>query len=66
MFADLERWRTEVDAHLALEGFDHEWARLLCWTRPGLVCHMRRRWASNTHIDEARREFNRYFSRTAA
>lgn len=39
--ADLQRWRDglargEADA----EGYyNPEWARALCWTRPGVVCN---------------------------
>lgn len=36
------------------------WARALCWTISGVGCGMRRRWASDRHIAEARLRFAAY------
>lgn len=43
-----------------------EWARALCWTKADAGrCNMRRRWASDTHIEHARDVFEAYIDATA-
>lgn len=39
---------------------DPEWSRALCWTKPGARCNLRRRYASDLHIDLAREVFAAY------
>lgn len=61
---DLARWQS---APLSAESIrpppaplpeDELWARALCWTTPGQRrCLMRKRWASDPHIGEARSMF---------
>lgn len=48
------------NAIAATEQADPGWSRALCWTKEGVLCGMRKRWASDVHIGETRRVFETY------
>lgn len=54
------------NAIAATEQADPGWSRALCWTKEGALCGMRKRWASDLHIGEARWAFDCYIILIAA